>query len=117
MEPCGATVVSVQDEVVAGKWDSGGQSVTTVEFLAMLACGHETEPVLAIASALLLVYGMPQMPEAFVGGHKAFNAATPVVVGVDWAPRQHDFQKVQQALGDLQVGGVTSVMEGDQHFV
>lgn len=51
IEPCGATVVSDQEEVVAIKWDSGDQSVTTVEFLATLAYGHETEPVLACGDA------------------------------------------------------------------
>ena len=41
IESCGATIVSVQGEVVTIMWDSGGQSVTTVEFLAMLGCGRE----------------------------------------------------------------------------
>lgn len=44
IEPCGGVIVSIKDEVVALEWDSGGQSVTTVEFLAMLACGHEKGP-------------------------------------------------------------------------
>ena len=57
------------------------------------------------------------MPEAFVSGHKAFDVATPVAVGVDWAPNQHKFEEVQQALSDFEVGGVASMMEGDQHLV
>ncbi len=60
---------------------------------------------------------MLQMPEAFVGGHKPLDVATPVAVGVDWAPHQHEFEKVQQALSDFEVRSVTSMMEGDQELI
>lgn len=64
-------------------------------------------------ASLLIGRGMPQMPQAFVRGHKAFDVATTMVVGLDWAPSEYGFEDVQQVRGTLQVGRVTGVMESN----
>lgn len=68
-------------------------------------------------ASLLIGRGMPQMPQAFVRGHKAFDVATTIGIGLGWSAGEYGFDDVQQVGGTLQVGCVTRVMEGDQHLV
>lgn len=60
---------------------------------------------------------MPEVPKPFVGSDKAFDAASPIAVGVGRAPGQHDFKGIQQMFGNLQVGCIASMMERDQYLI
>lgn len=44
VEPCGGTVAYVDHQLAIIKWDCGGETVTTLPVLAVLAC--EPEPVI-----------------------------------------------------------------------
>ena len=60
---------------------------------------------------------MSQMPKAFMRRDEALDAAAAVAVGVGRTPGQHDLEDVQEMLGDLEVGRVAGMVEGDQDLV
>jgi len=60
---------------------------------------------------------MPQMPQPVVSGHKVLDAAAAIAADFNWAPGEHGLKDAQQAPGYLEVGRVTSMMEGDQNLV
>ncbi len=52
-----------------------------------------------------------------MGGDETLDAAAAVAIDVGRAPGQHDFEDIQEVLGDLQVGRVAGVVECDQDLV
>lgn len=66
---------------------------------------------------LLLRVGVPKVPKAFVGSDKAFHAAASIGFKGCWPPGEHQLQNTQQLFGNLQVHGVTGVVERHQDLV
>jgi hypothetical protein len=60
---------------------------------------------------------MAQVPEAFVGGDKAFERAAAILFGGNAAAGQHGLERFEQLFGHYQVLRVAGVMEGDQDLV
>ncbi len=60
---------------------------------------------------------MAEMPKAFVGGDEGFHASAAVSVGDNGSAGQQVFDYLQQLLGDIVIGLIAGVMEGDQDLV
>ena len=60
---------------------------------------------------------MAQMPQPLMGGDKAFHVASARPIRGQTRANQQQLQNMEEALSNLAITLITSVMEGDQDFV
>jgi len=69
-------------------------------------------------SSLLELVRVAQLPEPLVRCHQGFHVVPPSpFVRYGWEAVQRHLQDVQQSFGDLEIGLVAGLMEGDQDLV
>ncbi len=66
---------------------------------------------------LFLNVGVTEMPEPLMSGHKVFHAAAAADIGREGSPGQHQLQRAQQILSNLEIGEVARMMKCDEDLV